>query len=75
MHAAQAESLTDSMKMFQSGLEFGNPGLGKVGVAPEVVSQGAMAMPYGLILSRWMMPFSCGGWRRRSRGCCDLYCG
>jgi hypothetical protein len=40
MHAAQAESLTDSMKMFQSGLEFGNPGPGKVGVAPEWFHKG-----------------------------------
>lgn len=35
MHAAKAESLTHSMKMFQAGLEFGRPEPGKVGIAPE----------------------------------------
>ncbi len=34
MHAA-SESLTDSMKMFQLGVEQGKPGPGKVGAAPE----------------------------------------
>jgi len=32
---AQAETLTDSMKMFQLGLEGGKPAPGQVGVAPE----------------------------------------
>ena len=35
MHTLQTESLTDSMRMFQSGVQFGNPGPGKVGIAPE----------------------------------------
>lgn len=32
---AQAQTLTDSMKMFQLGLESGKPAAGQVGVAPE----------------------------------------
>lgn len=35
MHAAAAEEMTDSMKMFQWGLEGGRPENGKVGTAPE----------------------------------------
>jgi hypothetical protein len=36
MHAsAQAAPVTDSMRMYQSGIEGGRPGAGKIGVAPE----------------------------------------
>lgn len=36
MHTTlQADSLTDSMKMFRMGLKDGRPGLGKIGVQPE----------------------------------------
>lgn len=35
MHTAADEAVTDSMKMFQWGLERGRPGDGEVGVAPE----------------------------------------
>lgn len=52
---AEAQTLTDSMKMFQMGLEGGKPADGKVGVAPEWFYKGdgsivracgqALAMP------------------------------
>lgn len=35
MHAVQQEATTDSMRMFQWGVEAGNPGKDKVGIAPE----------------------------------------
>lgn len=35
MHQADAEKLTDSMQMYQWGLEGGQPAAGKVGVQPE----------------------------------------
>jgi hypothetical protein len=35
MHAAAAEQLTDSMKIFRWGLESGRPAPGAVGIAPE----------------------------------------
>jgi hypothetical protein len=35
MHEAAAADLTDSMKMFRSGLEGGRPEPGRIGVAPE----------------------------------------
>jgi hypothetical protein len=35
MHAAQAEQVTDSMRMFQWGLEGGRPAPGEFGVSPE----------------------------------------
>lgn len=35
MHAAKAEELTDSMKMFRLGVEGGRPQPGQIGVAPE----------------------------------------
>jgi len=35
MHAAASEELTDSMKMFRSGVEGGRPEAGKIGVPPE----------------------------------------
>src|SRR4051812_38383480 len=35
MHTAQAGAMTDSMRMYQSGLEGGRPEPGKIGVAPE----------------------------------------
>ena len=34
MHAA-GEQVTDSMRMYQSGLEGGRPAAGEIGVAPE----------------------------------------
>jgi hypothetical protein len=55
MHAAQPETLTDSMKMFRAGLEGGRPPQGEAGVTPEwffkgsgaslVASGQALAMP------------------------------
>ena len=44
MHAMQAEAMTDSMRMFQWGLQEGNPGKGKVGVAPEWFYKGTGTM-------------------------------
>lgn len=35
MHAAAAETLTDSMKIFRWGLDGGRPGAGKIGISPE----------------------------------------
>ena len=35
MHENSAQELTDSMKMFRSGLEGGRPSAGKIGAAPE----------------------------------------
>ena len=35
MHGASDKDLTDSMRMFRSGLEGGRPAPGKIGVAPE----------------------------------------
>jgi hypothetical protein len=35
MHTAPASELTDSMRMFQSGVEGGKPATGMIGVAPE----------------------------------------
>ena len=35
MHTTAPEELTDSMRMFRSGLEGGRPGPGRVGIAPE----------------------------------------
>lgn len=52
--AAEAESLTDSMKMFQLGLEGGKPPAGQVGVQPEWFYKGdgsVVAPPGGDLLS------------------------
>lgn len=35
MHATQSQPLTDSMRMYQSGLEGGRPATGKIGAQPE----------------------------------------
>lgn len=35
MHAAEVEQLTDSMRMFQWGIEGGRPAPGEIGVSPE----------------------------------------
>jgi len=35
MHAVQAEQMTDSMRMFQWGIEGGRPAPGEIGVSPE----------------------------------------
>jgi hypothetical protein len=43
MHAAEAETLTDSMKMFRAGLEGGRPASGTVGVVPEWFYKGSGA--------------------------------
>lgn len=43
MHAAQPETLTDSMKMFRAGLEGGRPQAGTVGVTPEWFFKGSGA--------------------------------
>ncbi|MEJ8843590.1 AraD1 family protein [Lacibacter sp. H375] len=45
MHAAKEETLTDSMKMYQWGLEAGQPDDGQIGVQPEWFYKGT-----GLIL-------------------------
>lgn len=52
--AAEADSLTDSMKMFQLGLEGGKPAPGQVGVQPEWFYKGdgsVVARPGGDLLS------------------------
>ncbi len=52
--AAEADSLTDSMKMFQLGLEGGKPAAGQVGVQPEWFYKGdgsVVASPGGDLLS------------------------
>jgi len=41
MHTAGDEQMTDSMRMYQSGLEGGRPSPGNVGVAPEWFYKGA----------------------------------
>jgi hypothetical protein len=45
MHTAQAQPLTDSMRMYQSGLEGGRPAPGQIGAQPEWFYKG-----YGAIL-------------------------
>ncbi|MGB2626196.1 MAG: AraD1 family protein [Candidatus Acidiferrum sp.] len=40
MHATAAENLTDSMKMFRSGVEGGRPETGRVGIPPEWFHKG-----------------------------------
>jgi len=52
--AAEADSLTDSMKMFRLGLEGGKPAAGQVGVQPEWFYKGdgsVVAPPGGDLLS------------------------
>lgn len=52
--AAEADSLTDSMKMFQLGLEGGKPAPGEIGVQPEWFYKGdgsVIAPPGGDLLS------------------------
>lgn len=43
MHAAQPETLTDSMRMFRAGLEGGRPAPGEIGVEPEWFFKGTGA--------------------------------
>ncbi len=47
MHKAQTKTLTDSMRMFQMGLERGKPNPGEVGVQPEwfYKGDGAIVVP------------------------------
>lgn len=47
MHAAEAESLTDSMKMYQWGLDGGQPQKGAIGTQPEWFYKGTGAMLKG----------------------------
>lgn len=61
MHKAQPEALTDSMRMFQLGLEGGKPAPGAVGVQPEWFYKGDgswVAPPYGALASP---PFALDG--------------
>jgi hypothetical protein len=54
MHKAQLETLTDSMKMFQLGLEGGKPAPGVVGVQSEWFYKGDgswVVPPYGALIS------------------------
>ncbi|HOT90166.1 MAG TPA: GguC family protein [Anaerolineae bacterium] len=54
MHKTQPETLTDSMKMFQLGLEGGRPAPGNVGVQPEWFYKGDgswVVPPYGTLSS------------------------
>ncbi len=54
MHKAQPEALTDSMRMFQLGLEGGKPAPGEVGVQPEWFYKGDgswVVSPYGALVS------------------------
>lgn len=54
MHQAQSQALTDSMKMFQIGLEGGKPAPGEVGAQPEWFYKGDgrwVVPPYGTLVS------------------------
>lgn len=54
MHKAQSQTLTDSMKMFQIGLEGGKPAPGQVGAQPEWFYKGDgrwVVPPYGALVS------------------------
>jgi len=54
MHKAEAETMTDSMRMFQLGLEGGKPAPGEVGVQPEWFYKGDgrwVAAPYKPLIS------------------------
>lgn len=54
MHKVQPEALTDSMKMFQIGLEGGRPEPGEVGVQPEWFYKGDgrwVVPPYGTLIN------------------------
>ncbi len=54
MHSSVAEALTDSMRMFQMGLEGGKPAPGDVGVQPEWFYKGngsIITAPYAPIVS------------------------
>ncbi len=54
MHKAQPQALTDSMKMFQIGLEGGKPAPGEVGAQPEWFYKGDgrwVIPPYGTLVS------------------------
>ncbi len=54
MHKVQPEALTDSMRMFQLGLEGGKPAPGAVGVQPEWFYKGDgrwIVPPYGDLVS------------------------
>ncbi len=54
MHEAQPQALTDSMKMFQIGLEGGKPTPGRVGAQPEWFYKGDgrwVSPPYGTLVS------------------------
>jgi hypothetical protein len=44
MHMAKEQELTDSMKMFRSGVEGGRPGNGEIGIAPEWFHKGYGSM-------------------------------
>ena len=44
MHVAKAQEVTDSMKMFQWGLEAGRPAPGEIGIAPEWFYKGNGSM-------------------------------
>ncbi|MGC9467472.1 MAG: AraD1 family protein [Anaerolineae bacterium] len=54
MHKASEETLTDSMRMFQLGLDGGKPAQGEIGVQPEWFYKGdgsIVAAPYRPIMS------------------------
>ena len=54
MHKAQSQTLTDSMKMFQIGLEGGKPAPGEMGAQPEWFYKGDgrwVVPPYGALVS------------------------
>lgn len=44
MHVAKAREMTDSMKMFELGLEAGRPAPGEIGIAPEWFYKGNSSM-------------------------------
>src|SRR6478672_3367991 len=56
MHTAQAGAVTDSMRMYQWGLEGGRPEQGKIGVAPEWFYKGC-----GTILRGYCEPLEVPG--------------
>jgi hypothetical protein len=61
MHTAQAGAVTDSMRMYQWGLEGGRPEEGKIGVAPEWFYKGCGTMLRACGESLEVPPFALDG--------------
>ena len=76
MHLAdkpkEAEAVTDSMRMFQWGVEGGRPKEGEIGIAPEWFYKGTGAMlraPFEPLT----VPAYARRWRRRGGACRNLH--